>query len=169
VDDLPIVRPDKDLAGPLLVHLARRMQTESEVELAAFGLRARHVVALTLLRDHGEQNQSDLSATLGMDPTNVVALLNELENDGLVQRLRSPQDRRRHTVSLTPAGKARLGEINQVLTGVEQRVLDPLTPDERQALYTLLTRASSSPTCTETVDTARACVEDEGFGEDPAS
>lgn len=160
MDDLPIVRPDKDLSGPLLVHLARRMQTESEVELAEFGLRARHVIALTLLRDHGEQNQSDLSATLGMDPTNVVALLNELENDGLVQRLRSPQDRRRHTVSLTPAGKARLEEVNQILAGVELRVLDPLTPDERQALYTLLTRATSSPTCTEAIDTARACMED---------
>ena len=103
------------------------MQTEAEAELAAFGLRARHVIALTLLRDLGEQNQSDLPATLGMDATNVVALLNELEADDLVQRRRSPQDRRRHTVSLTAAGRARLKEIEDLLTGVEQRVLDPLT------------------------------------------
>jgi DNA-binding MarR family transcriptional regulator len=75
-------------------------------------------VALTLLRDLGEQNQSDLPATLGMDPTNVVALLNELEADDLVQRRRSPQDRRRHTVSLTTAGRARLKEVERLLTGV---------------------------------------------------
>jgi len=156
VDDLPIVRPAEHLSAPLLVHLARRMQTEAEAELAIFGLRARHVIALTLLRDHGEQNQSDLAATLGMDATNVVALLNELEADDLVTRRRSPLDRRRHTVSLTEAGTARLNEIEDLLTGVEQRVLDPLSPEERQTLYTLLSLATGSTTCTE----ARACVED---------
>jgi DNA-binding MarR family transcriptional regulator len=160
VDDLPIVRPADHLSTPLLVHLARRMQTEAEVELAAFGLRARHVIAMTLLRDLGEQNQSDLAATLGMDPTNVVALLNELEADDLVERRRSPQDRRRHTVSLTPAGSARLKEVEHLLTGVEQRVLDPLTDEEQQSLYTLLSRATASPTCAEALDTTRACMED---------
>lgn len=137
------------------------MQTEAEVELAAFGLRARHVIALTLLRDHGEQNQSDLPATLGMDPTNVVALLNELEAEDLVQRRRSPHDRRRHTVSLTDAGKARLDEVEHLLTAVEQRVLDPLSPEEQQTLYALLSRATSSPTCTAALDTTRACMEED--------
>ena len=157
MDDLPIVRPAEHLSAPLLVHLARRMQTEAEVELAAFGLRTRHVIALTLLRDLGEQNQSDLPATLAMDPTNVVALLNELEADDLVQRCRSPQDRRRHTVSLTAAGRARLSEIEDRLTGVEQRVLDPLTPAEQHALYALLVRATSSATCAEALAATRAC------------
>lgn len=163
MDELPIVRPDKDLSGPLLVHLARRMQTESEVELEAFGLRARHVVALTLLRDLGEQNQSDLSAILGVDPTNVVALLNELEADGLVQRRRSAHDRRRHTVSLTAAGRARLEEVKPLLAGVEQRVLDPLTPEEQKTLYGLLTRTFTNATCatpSDALDTARACIAD---------
>jgi DNA-binding MarR family transcriptional regulator len=160
VDDLPIVRPAEHLSTPLLVLLARRMQTEAENELADFGLRARHVIALTLLRDIGEQSQSDLAATLGMDPTNVVALLNELEADDLVQRRRSPQDRRRHTVSLTAAGMARLKEVESLLTGVEQRVLDPLTPEEQHALYALLLRATSSATCADALDTSRTCVED---------
>jgi DNA-binding MarR family transcriptional regulator len=136
------------------------MQTESEAELAASGLRARHVVALTLLRDLGEQNQSDLSATLGMDATNVVALLNELEADELVQRRRAPQDRRRHTVSLTATGRKRLKEIEELLTGVEQRVLDPLTPEEQQTLYALLSRATGTATCAET----QPCIEDDRPG-----
>ena len=95
-----------------------------------------------------------------MDPTNVVALLNELEADDLVQRRRSPQDRRRHTVSLTAAGRARLKEIEHLLTGVEQRVLDPLTAEEQRTLYALLSRAAASPTCTQALDTTRACMED---------
>ena len=162
MDDLPIVRPAEHLSAPLLVHLARRMQTEAEVELTESGLRARHVIALTLLRDLGEQNQSDLAATLGMDPTNVVALLNELEADDLVRRLRSPQDRRRHTVSLTAAGSARLIEIEHLLIGVEQRVLEPLSPQEQQTLYALLSRATEGPTCGEALDTTLVCTEDAG-------
>ena len=149
MDDLPVVRRAEHLSTPLLIHLARRMQTEAEAELAVFGLRARHVIALTLLRDLGEQNQSDLSATLGMDATNVVALLNELEADDLVQRRRSPQDRRRHTVALTSAGRARLKDIEELLSRVEQRVLSPLTPQEQETLYTLLSRATERPTCAE--------------------
>jgi len=136
------------------------MQAEAEAELGEFGLRTRHVIALTLLRGLGEQNQSDLPATLGVDATNVVALLNELEAAGLVERRRSPQDRRRHTVALTDTGRARLKEIEHLLTGVEQRVLDRLSPEEQQTFYALLSRATAGPTFAEALDTTRACMED---------
>jgi DNA-binding MarR family transcriptional regulator len=159
VDDLPIVSPGGHLSGPLLVHLARRMQTDAEAELTSSGLRARHVIALTLLRDHGAQNQSDLAATLGLDPTNVVALLNELESADLIERRRSPQDRRRHTVSLTTTGERRLKEVEHQLAGVEQQVLSSLTPEEQATFYKLLVRATSSPTCAEALETSRACLE----------
>lgn len=143
MDDGPIVRPAEHLCAPLLVHLARQMQTEADIAMAAeVGLRARHVIALTLLRDLGEQNQSDLAATLGMNPTNVVALLNELEAEDLVRRLRSPQDRRRHSVVLTAAGRALLKDVEHRLIGAEQRVLGALTPQEQQTLYNLLRRST---------------------------
>lgn len=147
-----------ELSAPLLVHLARRMQTEGEAELSAFGLRARHVVALTLLRDLGEQNQSDLPTMLGIDATNVVALLNELETDGLIERRRSTEDRRRHTVMLTPAGARKLTDIEKVLSVVEQRVLAVLSAAEQHDLYTLLARATAI-SCTEVIPTARSCIE----------
>jgi DNA-binding MarR family transcriptional regulator len=148
-----------DLSAPLLVHLARRMQTEAETELASFGLRARHVIALTLLRELGEQSQSDLPATLGVDATNVVALLNELEADNLIKRRRSVEDRRRHTVSLTEAGAQRLAEIEQLLSGVERRVLSPLSADEQSELYKLLARATAGPGCPEAVHNAQSCMD----------
>ena len=134
------------------------MQTEAEAELVTFGLRARHVIALTLLRDLGEQNQSDLSATLGVDATNVVALLNELEADGLIERRRSAVDRRRHTVSLTPAGAKRLSEIEDLLSGVEQRVLSSLNPAEQSEFYKLLQRATASADCAEAAVAAQSCL-----------
>jgi DNA-binding MarR family transcriptional regulator len=150
-----------DLSAPLLVHLARRMQTDADAELVSSGLRARHVIALTLLRDHGEQNQSDLAATLGLDPTNVVALLNELEADDLIERRRSPADRRRHTVSLTVAGLSRLTEAEHLLADVERRVLSSLSADEQATFYKLLARATTSPTCSEALETSRLCMEAE--------
>lgn len=140
------------------------MQTDAEAEIASSGLRARHVIALTLLRDHGEQNQSDLAETLGLDPTNVVALLNELEADALIERRRSPADRRRHTVTLTPAGLHRLTEVEHLLAGVERRVLSSLTEDEQATFYKLLARATTSPTCSEAIETSRMCMEAEPAG-----
>jgi DNA-binding MarR family transcriptional regulator len=160
VGDLPIVSPGEHLSAPLLVHLARRMQTDAEAELASYGLRARHVIALTLLRDLGEQNQSDLATTLGLDPTNVVALLNLLEAEDLIERRRSPADRRRHTVTLTATGEHRLKEVEHLLAGIEQRVLSSLTADEQETFYKLLRRATANPTCTEALETSRSCLED---------
>jgi DNA-binding transcriptional LysR family regulator len=74
-------------------------------------------------------------------------------------RLR-PRSSSRHTVSLTPAGRARLKEVEHLLTGVEQRVLNPLTREEERTLYTLLSRATESPTCADALDTSRACMEE---------
>lgn len=140
--ELPIVSPNRQLSGPLMEHLARRLRAESESEIERFDLRARHVIALTLLRDSGERPQADLAHLLRIDPTNVVGLLNELEAAGLVERRRSPLDRRRHTVALTAAGHDRLAAIEDVLATVEKRVLSALDDDQRAALHTLLRTAT---------------------------
>jgi DNA-binding MarR family transcriptional regulator len=140
--ELPIVSPNRQLSGPLMEHLARRLRAESESEIERFDLRARHVIALTLLRDSGARPQADLAHLLRIDPTNVVGLLNELEAAGLVERRRSPLDRRRHTVALTAAGHDRLAAIEDVLATVEKRVLSALDDDQRAALHTLLRTAT---------------------------
>jgi len=160
VTELPIVSPSRHLSGPLMEHLARRLRAESESELERFGLRARHVIALTLLRDLGERPQADLAHVLSIDPTNVVGLLNELESDGLVERRRSPEDRRRHTVALTSAGRDRLDAVEDVLLTVERRVLSSLDDDQRATLHTLLQNAigESANPCVET--TPERCLGD---------
>lgn len=133
-------------SGPLLDHLARRMRLRSESVLAPLGLRPRHLVALTVLRDSGGISQQALAGTLQIDGTNVVGLLNDLEADGLAERRRSPQDRRRHVVSLTETGTKRLREAECALAGVEEEVLAALAPDERDLLYELLQRATQGRT-----------------------
>lgn len=138
-------------SGALLDYLARRMRLRSESVLAPLGLRPRHLVALTVLREAGGMSQQGLAGSLQLDGTNVVGLLNELETAGLVQRRRSPEDRRRHVVSLTETGAKRLNEAECALASVEDEVLGALDPAERERLYDLLRRATSDapPTCAE--------------------
>lgn len=139
--ELPIVSTGRHLSGPLIEHLARRLRTESEAELERFGLRARHLIALTLLRDLGDRPQAELANLLSIDPTNVVGLLNELESDGLIERRRSPQDRRRHTVALTAVGEKKLVAVEDVLITVERSVLSALDDFQRGTLHALLQTA----------------------------
>src|ERR1700677_3257686 len=94
-------------SGALLDHLARRMRLRAESVLAPLRLRPRHLVALTVLRARGGITQQALSVTLEMDGTNIVVLLNELEAEDLIERRRSPEDRRRHGAVLTEAGAKR--------------------------------------------------------------
>ncbi|GAB3087298.1 MarR family winged helix-turn-helix transcriptional regulator [Micromonospora schwarzwaldensis] len=150
---MPAEPADARRSGPLLQHLARRMRLRSESVLTPLGLRPRHLVALTVLRDSGGISQQGLAGMLQIDGTNVVGLLNDLEAAGLVERRRSPTDRRRHVVSLTATGATRIREAECALADAEGEVLGALAPGERELLYDLLRRASQgcAPTCTEAV------------------
>jgi len=158
IDELPdVFRQPRGQTGPLLDLIARRMRTEVESEIEAFNLRPRHVIALTLLQLLGDQSQSELGESLRVDPTNLVGLLNDLEAGELIERRRSPQDRRRHTVTLTPTGRRRLAEIEDALADAEQRVLAPLDPDQQNTLRALLEQvAANGAACSEQPGTTTA-------------
>jgi DNA-binding MarR family transcriptional regulator len=128
----------------LLGHLARLARVRAECALAPLGLRPRHLIALTVLRDHGSGAQQALAAALEMDRTNLVGLLNTLETDGLITRRRSIDDRRRHIVELTAAGARRLAEAESALAAAEDDLLSALDPDERATLHRLLQQATGS-------------------------
>jgi DNA-binding MarR family transcriptional regulator len=147
MNDISAGAPPAHLSAPLMQHLGRRLRSDAEAELAkTFGLRDRHLIALTLLREFGEQSQADLAGTLRVDPTSLVGLLNELEAAGLVERRRTPRDRRRHIVALTVAGMGRLADIERALAVSEQRVLSGLDPTEQATLHALLQKATGNIT-----------------------
>jgi DNA-binding MarR family transcriptional regulator len=128
---------------PLIEHLARvaRRAYEAGHFIEAGCLRPRQLVALRLLHEHGPLSQQALGEALTLDPSNVVGLLNELEERGLVTRQRDPADRRRHIVSLSAAGQAELAATGGQLTTIEDDVLKALSPADRVTLYALLQRA----------------------------
>ena len=143
---LPIINQPVHRSAALLDHLARRMRLRAETVLAPLGLRPRHLVALTVLRDRGGSTQQALAATLEMDGTNVVGLLNDLEAGELVVRRRSPQDRRRHVVELTDKGLRQLAKAEFRLEAAEDDVLRALDDDQREALFQLLQLAVGGET-----------------------
>src|SRR5271154_1768563 len=114
----------------LLDHLSRVARREADGAPDPDGLRPRHLVALTLLRDHGAATQQALAEALRLDPSNLVGLLNDLESRGLVTRRRDPDDRRRHIVELAPAGLTTLHAAEQRLAAVENKVLG--APSDRR-------------------------------------
>lgn len=130
-------------SAALLDHLARLSRAHSEATLAALGLRPRHLVALTVLREHNPATQQALASALAIDPTNLVGLLNELESAGLVARRRSDEDRRRHNVELTEEGERVLDNAERGIEAAEATLLHGLTEVERHTLYDLLQRATA--------------------------
>jgi DNA-binding MarR family transcriptional regulator len=134
---------DTHRSSALLDHLARLTRLRSESALAPLGLRPRHLVALTVLREHGDGTQQGLAAALHVDRTNLVGLLNDLESAGLIARRRDADDRRRHIVELTPDGAARLREAECALAAAEDDVLGALNVEQRELLYQLLQQATA--------------------------
>jgi DNA-binding MarR family transcriptional regulator len=134
---------------PLLEHLARVGRRAFEVTLEPGGLRPRHLIALNLLSDQGPASQQALADSLSLDPSNVVGLLNELEDRKLITRRRDSSDRRRHIVELSPRGEAQLCDAYDRLRRVDDDLLSALSAKERVMLYDLLVRAvgANTPPC----------------------
>ncbi len=123
----------------LLIKLGRITMHRFSEALEPFGIRPRHVGALIELRDRGELTQQSLCGQLHLDPTNLVAILNELEERGYATRRRDPEDRRRHLVEVSEQGIAVIEEVSAVMDSVEEDLLDGLDPGEREQVEGLLT------------------------------
>jgi DNA-binding MarR family transcriptional regulator len=137
----------KEIAAPgiaqqwptlLLIKLGRITMHRFTEALEPFGIRPRHVAALIELRDRGELTQQSLCGQLHLDPTNLVAILNELEQRGYATRRRDPQDRRRHLVEVSKKGVAVIDKVSKVMDEVEADLLKDFEPAEREQLERLL-------------------------------
>src|SRR3954451_15984929 len=95
----------------LMIKLGRITLHRFTEALEPFGIRPRHVAALIELRDRGELPQQSLCGQLHLDPTNLVAILNDLERKGSATRRRDPVDRRRHLVEVSDKGLAVIEKV----------------------------------------------------------
>jgi|GEM_PF-298530 DNA-binding MarR family transcriptional regulator len=124
-------------AASLLTKLGRWSVRQFTGALKPLGLKARHFGTLLELRQ-GPLPQQTLGDTMGVDATQLVGFLNELEAEELVLRRRDPGDRRRHIVELSDLGRERLAEADRALADVDTRLMAGLSPAERSQFVTLL-------------------------------
>src|ERR671935_1818851 len=123
----------------LMIKLGRITTHRFTEALEPLGIRPRHVAALIELRDHGELTQQSLCGRLHLDPTNLVAILNDLERRGYATRRRDPEDRRRHIVEISKRGLGVIEKASKIMDEVEGELLEGLDASERDALADSLT------------------------------
>ena len=153
---------------PLINHLAR-VGRQAAATCAPDGLRPRQLLALMLLEERGPVTQHLLGEALRLDASNVVGLLNELEERELITRRRDPADRRRHIVELSAAGTEELTAATARLREVEDDLLKALTAEERASLRVLLMRAAGVTGATCRVSPCTAAFEDDEIAASPGA
>jgi DNA-binding MarR family transcriptional regulator len=126
--------------GQLLVVAASAAQTLASERLEPLGLSPRAWGVLSTLVESGPLTQIELATATATDRTAMVYLLDELEDQGLVERVPNPDDRRSYLIHLTTHGKQTQRNTAAELAQQADTLLKPLDPAERRQLISLLTR-----------------------------
>jgi DNA-binding MarR family transcriptional regulator len=148
----PVPQLPKELVASATFLLKRLGFAAKERSMKAYegtGLHPYHHAILLVLDEGSAETQGSIADALGYDRGQLVGLLDELEEQGLIERRRDPDDRRRHVVRLTSDGKRTLKRLRALSQGIEDDFLDPLGEKERAILHALLFRLAEKhePRC----------------------
>lgn len=120
---------------------AEKLMSELHVEaLAPFDIHARDLGVLLVIDRFEPASQQQVAERLGVDRTTMVAIVDALEDKGIIARHPDSEDRRRNVVELTPAGQDLLHRATAASDAAEAELLAPLTPAEGEQLRDLLAR-----------------------------
>jgi DNA-binding MarR family transcriptional regulator len=133
-----------EFAGQLFFRLWRASHTRIAEGLDSIGLTPALFGVLNILGARKGAIQQEIGSAMGVDPSTMVSLIDELEAAGLAKRRPHPTDRRAREVKITPKGRRLLERGRRMALQVEDEVLRGLTPGERQELLKLLRRALGS-------------------------
>jgi MarR family transcriptional regulator, lower aerobic nicotinate degradation pathway regulator len=134
----PVAIPLADRTGFLAQKVGTLFLQAVGERLGELGLGNRPFFVLAGVEQGAPISQQDLSRALSIDPTTMVALVDELEQGGFVQRTRNARDRRRYDVTLTAAGAKALAAAQQAMNEVEEEFFSPLSDAERRRYHVYL-------------------------------
>jgi DNA-binding MarR family transcriptional regulator len=122
----------------LLAKVGTAIKVTALEEFERQGLSMYQYSVLAVLAEGARETQATIADTLNLDRGQLVGVLDGLEEAGLIERRRDQTDRRRHMVSLTPAGKKQLVKMRAIVKRIEDEFLAPLDEKTRAALHEAL-------------------------------
>jgi DNA-binding MarR family transcriptional regulator len=140
---LPRPRPPKEFRTSvsfLLKRMGFRLKDRTLQAYESTGLSPYDHGVLALLAEEPVETQAMIADALGYDRSHLVGVLDDLEARELIERRRDPADRRRHLVTLTPAGSDAVARLRTVSKQVDEEFFEPLNAQERKELFELLSR-----------------------------
>jgi DNA-binding MarR family transcriptional regulator len=142
--DDPPPEPLASAPGFLLSWNGQRIAHKFAMAMETLGLRPQHFGVMTLIEGHPGCAQQELVAGSLIDPSSMVAVIDELEQMGLAERRRHPADRRKHAVHLTPQGRQTLRRARAVAGRMAEEIFAPLDGQERETLRILLRKLAGA-------------------------
>lgn len=143
--DNPPPEPLASAPGFLLSWNGQRTAALFAQGLNPLGLHPRHFGVMQLISAHPGMTQRELVKGSLIDPSSMVAVIDELEEMGLAERRPHPTDRRKHAVHLTAKGKRTLQRARQVAIGIAEDLFEPLDGKELETLRRLLRKLAGLP------------------------
>jgi DNA-binding MarR family transcriptional regulator len=135
--------------GYLLKHVQQRFFELIAAELAPAGINGREAAVLRAIDNPQPLAQGDIARRMGIDRTTMVALIDDLQERGLVRRRQDPDDRRKNVVELTDAGQHITRQATQAGEQAERTFLSPLSADQaeqfKKTLHALLYSPPAGP------------------------
>lgn len=110
------------------------------------GLRLGHLAVLGALAEGDARAQRELAELLKIHPSDMVTLVEDLSQRGLVVRASDPADRRRNQLRLTRGGRQLVKEATKESRRIHRTLLVNLSGNERESIRQLLDRALTPAT-----------------------
>ena len=125
--------------APLVAHVAREWRRAVDGRLQVYGLtEATWLPLLRIARSEAPMRQNELAASLSLDGSSVVRLLDSLENSGLIERCEDRADRRAKSLTLTARGRRTVDQVERVSLEIRDTVLGDIAEDDLERSLRLL-------------------------------
>ena len=135
----------RDRTDYLLCKVSETVKRLADDAFAAHGLRGSHHAVLRVLAAGEPIAQQDVAGRLYVDPSTIVDLIDQLEDQGLIVRERNPRDRRAYLVQVTEEGRARLAAADATAESLQHSLFDALDEQDRDRFRALLGKLAALP------------------------
>ena len=133
-------RPRRPDLAAMLAQLTRETVAAEQPVLAAHGLTMWAYIVLGALDQSAIRTQATLAESIGADKTRIIRTLDDLQDDGYIERRPDPDDRRARLLAITDAGRRVKDAVQDEIQRGEERWLGELSADERRTFLRVLER-----------------------------